>query len=118
MSKGSERTRPCIVSGPVGYMIGYDENKIKARPGNRTSINRNLRFRVLHYKYSEVSDLALPGAGLLETVPAHTVIHDCLLDFITSGHDEWAILVNGLIERFSGDLIRTRQFDHDMEVVR
>lgn len=54
---------------------------------------------------SEVANLALPGVGLLETVLAHTVVHDRLFDFVTSGHDEWTVLVNGLIERFSRDLI-------------
>ena len=43
--------------------------------------------------------------SLLETVFAHAVVHDGLFDFVAGGHDEWTVLVNSLVERFSGDLI-------------
>lgn len=47
--------------------------------------------------------------GLLETVLAHAVVHDGFFDFVAGGHDEWTVLVDGLVKRFSGDLMKARQ---------
>lgn len=65
---------------------------------------------------SDTPDLALPSVGLLETILAHTIVHDSLFDLVAGGHDEWAVLVNGLIERFTGDLMkRVNNYDHGSE---
>jgi len=60
---------------------------------------RSLWFRVLNDELpsSHITDLALPGVGLLETVLTLAVVRDSLFDFVAGGHDEWPILVNGLI---------------------
>ena len=52
--------------------------------------------------------------SFLETVLAHTVVHDGLFDFLTAGHDERAVLVDGLIERFSRNLME-RVNNHDRQ---
>ena len=102
------------------YITGYDENKNKTRLESQSSMSRRLSAVCGSGFYamecSDTPDLALPSVGLLETILAHTIVHDSLFDFVAAGHDEWAVLVNGLIERFTGDLMkRVNNHDHGSE---
>ena len=104
------------------YITGYDENKNKTRPESQSSTSRRLSAICGSGFYamecSDTPDLALPSVRLLETILAHTIVHDSLFDFVAGGHDEWAVLVNGLIQRFSGDLISNTSTSTITEMIK